>query len=172
MWRWRPPKQTLGAAGSLPVTPALSSLLPGEGLWRGTTVSVSGSTALVLTLLAEAMRQGFVAEVSVLLDGFDLVVLGPAAVGEGQPQLDRRLGGRVRNRVRSPESTGTSSRPVEAAVRRLALRLLRFGCPDREERPLPAVRSRVAAGTGRKCGQRLTASSESPAGFGEVDWAT
>lgn len=39
-----------------------------------------------------------VAVVSALIDGFDLVVLGPVAARRVQPQLARRLAGRVRNR--------------------------------------------------------------------------
>lgn len=49
----QPTAETPAAAGLLPVTPALAELLPGGGLRRGSTVSVSGSTALVLALLAE-----------------------------------------------------------------------------------------------------------------------
>jgi hypothetical protein len=128
-----PSSEPPAAAGSLPVTSALAELLPGGGLRRGTTLSVSGSTALVLALLAKATQQGswaavvgmpelgvtaaaelgvdlgrfalvpnpgteVVAVVSALIDGFDLVVLGPNAVRGVQPQLARRLAGRVRNR--------------------------------------------------------------------------
>ncbi len=120
------------SAGSLPVAAALAGLLPG-GLRRGSAVSVGGSIALVLALLAEATQEGswaaitgmpevglvaaaelgvdldrlalipdpraeLVAVVSALIDGFDLVVLGPAAVRGVQPQLARRLAGRLRNR--------------------------------------------------------------------------
>ncbi|SEF27382.1 hypothetical protein SAMN05421837_103789 [Amycolatopsis pretoriensis] len=129
----QPGLETPAAAGSLPVVPVLAELLPGGELRRGSTVSVSGSTALVLGLLAEATQQGswaavagmpelgvtaaaelgvdldrfalvpepgaeLVAVVSALIDGFDLVVLGPAAARGVQPQLGRRLAGRVRNR--------------------------------------------------------------------------
>lgn len=104
-----------------------------DGLRRGSAVAVRGSTALVLALLAEAMREGswaaitgmpevglvaavelgvdldrlalipdpgaeVVAVLSALVDGFDLVVLGPAVARGIQPQLARRLAGRVRNR--------------------------------------------------------------------------
>ncbi|MFI5587349.1 hypothetical protein ACIA5G_20035 [Amycolatopsis sp. NPDC051758] len=117
----------------LRVHPALSHLLPGGGLRRGTTVAVRGATSLVLALLAAATHDGSWAAVtglpelglaaaaelgvdlerialvphpgaelagvvSALVDGFDLVVLGPALVGGVQPQLARRLAGRVRNR--------------------------------------------------------------------------
>lgn len=120
------------SAGSLPVASALAGLVPG-GLRRGSTISVTGSTALVFALLAEATREGswaaitgmpdvgmvaaaelgvdldhlalvpdpkveVVAVLSALIDGFDLVVLGPAVTRGMQPQLARRLVGRVRNR--------------------------------------------------------------------------
>ncbi|WP_199199058.1 hypothetical protein [Amycolatopsis sp. CA-128772] len=120
------------SAGSLPVSPALAGLMSG-GLRRGSAVTVRGSTALVLALLAEATRGGswaaitgmpavgvaaaaelgvelerlalvpdsgaeLVAVVSALIDGFDLVVLGPAVAHGIQPPLARRLAGRVRNR--------------------------------------------------------------------------
>jgi hypothetical protein len=121
------------SGGSLPVTPPLAGLLPGGGLRRGSTVSVRGSTALVLALLADATREGSWAAItglpaigvvaaaelgvdldrialvpdpgaepaavlSALIDGFDLVVLGPALTRGVAPQLARRLAGRVRNR--------------------------------------------------------------------------
>ncbi|MEV6825650.1 hypothetical protein [Amycolatopsis sp. NPDC051102] len=127
-----PTADTSTSAGSLPVASALAGLLPG-GLRRGSAVSVGGSTALVLALLAEATCEGswaaitgmpevgvvaaaelgvdldrlalvpnpgaeLVAVVSALIDGFDLVVLGPAVVRGVQPQLARRLAGRLRNR--------------------------------------------------------------------------
>jgi hypothetical protein len=43
---------------ALPVLPPLTSLLPWEGLRRGTTVSVSGSTSLVLALMAGPSQAG------------------------------------------------------------------------------------------------------------------
>ncbi len=52
-----PSPDTAASAGSLPVAPALAGLVPG-GLRRGTTLSVAGSAALVLALLAEATREG------------------------------------------------------------------------------------------------------------------
>jgi hypothetical protein len=114
------------------MVPALAGLLP-DGLRRGGTVSVAGSTALVLALLAEATREGswaaiagmpgvgvvaatdlgvgldrialvpdpgveVIGGVSALIDGFDLVVLGPAVTRGIQPSLARELVGRVRNR--------------------------------------------------------------------------
>jgi hypothetical protein len=118
---------------SLPLTPALAGLFPAGGLRRGSTVSVAGSTSLVLALLAEATRAGswaavaglpnlglaaaaelgvdldrialvprpgaeVVAVLSALVDGFDLVVVGPVVARGVQPQVARRLAGRVRNR--------------------------------------------------------------------------
>jgi hypothetical protein len=54
-----------GAHRALPVLPELTTLLPGHGLRRGSTVAVaagppapSGGTSLVLALLAEASRSG------------------------------------------------------------------------------------------------------------------
>ncbi|MFB9690311.1 hypothetical protein [Amycolatopsis plumensis] len=114
------------------MAPALAELVPG-GLRRGSAVSVSGSTALVLALFVEATREGswaaitgmpdigvvaavelgveldrlalipdpgaeVAAVLSALIDGFDLVVLGPTIARGMQPQLARRLAGRVRNR--------------------------------------------------------------------------
>jgi hypothetical protein len=137
----QPDPQIPAAAGSLPVTLDLSELLPGGALRRGSTVSVVGSTALVLALLAEATQQGswaaiagmpelgvvaaaelgvdldrfalvpnpgaeLVAVVSALIDGFDLVVLGPVAARAVQPQLARQLAGRVRNRGAVLVTTG------------------------------------------------------------------
>ncbi len=127
-----PAPDASASAGSLPVAPALAGLVP-DGLRRGSTVAVRGSTALVLALLAEAMREGswaaitgmpevglvaaaelgvdldrlalipapgaeVAAVLSALIDGFDLVVLGPAVARGIEPQLARRLAGRVRNR--------------------------------------------------------------------------
>ncbi|MET8848511.1 hypothetical protein [Amycolatopsis sp. NPDC004625] len=127
-----PSPDTSASAGSLPVVPALGELVPG-GLRRGNTISVTGSTALVLALLAAATQDGswaaitgmpevgvaaaaelgveldrlalvpdpgaeIAAVLSALIDGFDLVVLGRVAARGVQPQLARRLAGRVRNR--------------------------------------------------------------------------
>lgn len=48
-----------------------------------------------------------IAVVSALIDGFDLVVLGPAVARGVQSQLARRLAGRVRNRGAVLLTTGT-----------------------------------------------------------------
>ncbi|MEV0952328.1 hypothetical protein [Promicromonospora sp. NPDC050249] len=54
------PDDRLAGEGArvLPVDPRLASLLPDGGLRTGTTVVVQGSTSLLLTLLAEASRDG------------------------------------------------------------------------------------------------------------------
>lgn len=61
----RPASQPVGTHQVLPVPPELTGLLPHRGLRRGSTVAVtagrptrSGSTSLVLALLAEASRAG------------------------------------------------------------------------------------------------------------------
>jgi hypothetical protein len=127
------PDAPAAPGGALPVAPALAGLLPAGGLRRGSTVSVTGSAALVLALLADATQAGswaaitgmpdlglaaaaefgvdldrialvpdpgaeLVAVLSALIDGFDLIVLGPVLPRGIQPQLARRLTGRVRNR--------------------------------------------------------------------------
>jgi hypothetical protein len=52
------PAAALGARSpALPVLPALTDLLP-DGLRRGSTISVTGSTSLLLALLAEASAEG------------------------------------------------------------------------------------------------------------------
>ncbi|MDQ7807352.1 hypothetical protein Q5425_26750 [Amycolatopsis sp. A133] len=79
----QPNSEAPATAGSLPVTPALAELLPGGGLWRGTTVSVLRSAALVLALLAEATRQGSWAAIVGMPD------LGVAAAAELGVDLDR-----------------------------------------------------------------------------------
>ena len=57
--QWDPPVGRVPehAGGALPVAPFVAALLPG-GLTRGLTLCVSGSTSLVLTLLAEASAAG------------------------------------------------------------------------------------------------------------------
>jgi hypothetical protein len=114
----------------LPVRPELASLFPWGGLRRGSTVSVRGSTTLLLTLLSEATVDGswagvvgmpglgvvaaaelgvelerlvlvpepgnqLTAVVAALLDGLDLVVLGPWALSDS---VARRLSARARHR--------------------------------------------------------------------------
>ncbi|MFI2751855.1 hypothetical protein ACGIF2_00290 [Cellulomonas sp. P22] len=115
---------------SLPVPPELAALLP-DGLRRGSTTAVTGSTSLLLTLLARACSEGAWAAVvgqpavgllaaaqagvalerlavvprpgpdspavvAALLDGLDVVLVGPgAALTDGDR---RRLAARARER--------------------------------------------------------------------------
>lgn len=118
----------------LPVDPRLASLLPDGGLRTGTTVVVQGSTSLLLTLLAEASRDGAwtvlvgypsagmvaaadagcdlartlvvplpagsgvdaSAVLAALIDGMDVVVVGPEVALLDQDR--RRLAARARER--------------------------------------------------------------------------
>lgn len=118
----------------LPVHPHLAALLPDGGLRAGTTVLVRGSTSLLLTLLAEASRDGAwtvlvgypaaglaaaadagcdlartlvvplpagsgvdaPAVLAALIDGMDVVVVGPEAALLDQDR--RRLTARARDR--------------------------------------------------------------------------
>ncbi|MFD6138545.1 hypothetical protein [Promicromonospora sp. NPDC060271] len=123
-----------GDARVLPVDPRLASLLPDGGLRAGTTVVVQGSTSLLLTLLAEASRDGAwtvlvgypaagmaaaadagcdlartlvvplpagsgvdaPAVLAALIDGMDIVVIGPEVALLEQDR--RRLTTRARDR--------------------------------------------------------------------------
>ncbi|MFC8799171.1 hypothetical protein ACFT2C_15655 [Promicromonospora sp. NPDC057138] len=118
----------------LPVHPRLAALLPDDGLRTGTTVVVRGSTSLLLTLLAEASRDGAwtvlvgypaagmaaaadagcdlartlvvplpagsgvdaAAVLAALIDGMDVVVVGPEVALLDQDR--RRLTSRARDR--------------------------------------------------------------------------
>lgn len=118
----------------LPVHPHLATLLPDGGLRAGTTVAVRGSTSLLLTLLAEASRDGAwtvlvgypaagmaaaadagcdltrtlvvplpagsgvdaPAVLAALIDGMDVVVVGPEVALLDQDR--RRLSARARER--------------------------------------------------------------------------
>ncbi|EWM19870.1 hypothetical protein KUTG_10174 [Kutzneria sp. 744] len=125
--------ETTASTESLMVLPALTRLFPAGGLRRGCTISVAGSTSLVLALLAAATTSGswaavtglpelgfaaaaelgvdldrlalvprpaadLVTVLSALVDGFDLVVVGPVITRGMQPQVARRMSGRVRSR--------------------------------------------------------------------------
>ncbi|MEV6875355.1 hypothetical protein [Amycolatopsis sp. NPDC051128] len=68
--------------GFLPVTPTLATLLPGR-LRRGSAVSIRGSTALALALLAEATREGSWAALAGMPD------VGVVAAAELGVDLDR-----------------------------------------------------------------------------------
>jgi hypothetical protein len=72
-----------GSKELLPVPQALSELFPEGGVRRGSTITVSGSSSLVLALLAEVSRhQGWCAEVGSPL-------LGSAAAAEAGVELER-----------------------------------------------------------------------------------
>ena len=78
--------EQLRAAGSkelLPVPQALAELFPEGGVRRGSTITVSGSSSLVLAVLAEvSQHQGWCAEVGSPL-------LGSAAAAEAGVDLER-----------------------------------------------------------------------------------
>ncbi len=136
-------EQPVGAVDqdrALPVDGRLAGLLPSGALDRGTTLVVSGSTSLLLGLVAEASRAGCwtavvgmpavgvlaaaqlgldlerlvlvpapgpdaALVVGALLDGMDLVVIGPqAALGDADR---RRLSARARERSRVLLSTAS-----------------------------------------------------------------
>lgn len=148
------------AAGSmtrrvLPVHPHLAALLPDGGLRTGTTVVVRGSTSLLLTLLAEASRDGAwtvlvgypaagmaaaadagcdlartlvvplpsgsgvdaPAVLAALIDGMDVVVIGPEVALLDQDR--RRLASRARDRdtilvaAQPTPSSSAGSSPLE-----------------------------------------------------------
>lgn len=71
------------ARSGLPVLPALAPLLPGGELRRGSTVTVAGSTALVLALLAGPSAAGSWCAV------VGVPTLGARAAGEFGVRLDR-----------------------------------------------------------------------------------
>lgn len=122
----------LATGESLTVVPQLDEICPG-GLRRGTTVTVRGSTSLLLAALAAATQRGSWAAVvgvptlgltaaaelgvelsqlvvlprptgdvmtvaGALLDGLDMVVLGPAVCRAVTPAVAQRLSRRARNR--------------------------------------------------------------------------
>jgi hypothetical protein len=72
-----------GSKDLLPVPQALAELFPERGVRRGSTITVSGSSSLVLALLAEvSQHQGWCAEVG-------LPLLGSAAAAEAGVELER-----------------------------------------------------------------------------------
>ncbi|MET9001754.1 hypothetical protein [Amycolatopsis sp. NPDC004169] len=97
---------TVAVRGSAALVLALLAEATREGSWAAIigmpAVGVVAAAELGVDLdrLALVPDPGveLVAVVSALIDGFDLVVLGPAAARGIQPQLARRLAGRVRNR--------------------------------------------------------------------------
>lgn len=88
----------------LPVDPRLASLLPDGGLRTGTTVVVQGSTSLLLTLLAEASRDG----AWTVLVGYPAA--GMAAAADAGCDLARTLV------VPLPASSGVDAPAVLAAL--------------------------------------------------------
>ncbi|MET8997098.1 hypothetical protein [Amycolatopsis sp. NPDC004169] len=97
---------TVAVRGSTALILALLAKATREGAWAAITgmpalgVVAAAELGVDLDRLALVPDPGveLVAVVSALIDGFDLVVLGPAAARGIQPQLARRLAGRVRNR--------------------------------------------------------------------------
>ncbi|WP_328617212.1 hypothetical protein OHS18_13300 [Amycolatopsis sp. NBC_00355] len=79
----QPSSDQTGPAEALPVLSTVAGLLPGGGLRRGSTVSVLGSTSLVLALLAEATQTGSWAAIAGMPD------LGLVAAAELGVDLDR-----------------------------------------------------------------------------------
>jgi hypothetical protein len=125
--------ETAASGELLPVLPGLARLLPIGGLPRGDTVALSGSTSLLLGLVAGVTGAGgwsaavgmpelglvaaaelgvdldrfamvpspaneVVAVATALLDGVDLVILGPPAVRAVSGSVARRLSARARHR--------------------------------------------------------------------------
>ncbi|MGV9365569.1 hypothetical protein [Amycolatopsis sp. NPDC003731] len=92
--------------GSTALVLALLAEATREGSWAAIAgmpavgVAAAAELGVDLDRLALVPEPGaeLAAVVSALIDGFDLVVLGPAAARGVQPQLARRLAGRTRNR--------------------------------------------------------------------------
>ncbi|WP_410588208.1 hypothetical protein [Amycolatopsis sp. lyj-23] len=94
---------TVAVRGATSLVLALLAAATRDGSWAAVTglpelgLAAAAELGVDLERVALVPDPGaeLVAVVSALVDGFDLVVLGPAAV---QPQTARRLAGRVRNR--------------------------------------------------------------------------
>ncbi|MEU4526085.1 hypothetical protein AB0F52_46120 [Amycolatopsis sp. NPDC024027] len=144
-----PSLDTSASTDVLAVAPALAGLLPG-GLRRGSTMSVVGSIALVLSFAGRGDPRWIVGDnywhvnagvaaaelgvdvdrlarvpcpgaevaavLSALVDGFDLVVLGSEVARGIQPQMERRLAGRLRNRVWSCSPPAPRPAPSSRSV--------------------------------------------------------
>ena len=82
----------LAGARMLPVLPALAGLLPGEGLRRGSTVAVAGSTSLALALLAGPSAAGSWCA-AVGLPSLGLVAAAEVGVAVGRLALVAAPGG-------------------------------------------------------------------------------
>lgn len=97
---------TVLVSGSMALVLALLAEATREGSWAAIAgvpelgVVAAAELGVDLDRLALVPEPGteIVAVVSALIDGFDLVVLGGAAARGIQPQVARRLAGRVRNR--------------------------------------------------------------------------
>ncbi|NBH06627.1 hypothetical protein GTY80_25725 [Amycolatopsis sp. SID8362] len=96
----------ISVAGSTALVFALLAEATGEGSWAaiagmpGAGLAAAAELGVALDRLALIPHPGaeVAAVLSALIDGFDLVVLGPTVARGMQPQLARRLAGRVRNR--------------------------------------------------------------------------
>jgi hypothetical protein len=94
---------TIAVRGATSLVLALLAAATRDGSWAAVTglpelgLAAAAELGVDLERIALVPDPGaeLVAVVSALVDGFDLVVLGPAPV---QPQVARRLAGRVRNR--------------------------------------------------------------------------
>jgi hypothetical protein len=97
---------TMAVTGSAALVLALLAEATQAGSWAAVTgmpdlgVAAAAELGVDLDRLALIPDPGaeLVAVLSALIDGFDLVLLGPVPPGGVQPQLARRLAGRVRNR--------------------------------------------------------------------------
>lgn len=97
---------TMAVTGSAALVLALLADATQAGSWAAITgmpdlgVASAAELGVDLDRLALIPDPGaeLVAVLSALIDGFDLIVLGPVAPRGIQPQLARRLAGRVRNR--------------------------------------------------------------------------
>ena len=130
------PGTTLAAERLLPVLPALRPLLPGRGLRRGTTVTVSRSTALALALVAGASAAGsWVAAVG-------LPDLGIVAAAETGIALER---------LALVPTPGTRAWPAVVAAFLDAIDVVLVRAPAR----LPATQARRLAARARERGAVL-----------------
>ncbi|MCR6485604.1 hypothetical protein M8542_22520 [Amycolatopsis sp. OK19-0408] len=97
---------TVAVRGATSLVLALLAAATRDGSWAAVTGLPELGLAAAAELGVDLERLALVPHpgaelpgvVSALVDGFDLVVLGPALVAGIQPQLARRLSGRVRNR--------------------------------------------------------------------------
>lgn len=97
---------TVAVCGATSLALALLAAPTREGSWAALTglpelgLAAAAELGVDLARIALVPHPGaeLAAVLSALVDGFDLVVLGPALAGGAQPQLARRLAGRVRNR--------------------------------------------------------------------------